>query len=70
MPRALGRMVVPHGLDERLDRDHPVGVEQQRGQHDLLPGALELDAVPLAPELERPKDAKLDFRHRTSTLRS
>ncbi len=49
---------VPHGVDELVHRDHPVGVQAQHRQDDPLPRAAEVERAPVEDELDRPEKSE------------
>jgi hypothetical protein len=55
----LGRVVVPHGVDQPVHRHDAVGVEQQRRQHPLLAGPAQGQPPGARRDLQRPQDPKL-----------
>lgn len=62
-PRTVRRIVTPGCLDQPVDRDHPVGLEQQHGQYGLGMPAAYSDRLPVNPHLDRPEHAELDGLH-------
>src|SRR5215471_3873698 len=54
------RMLTPEGVDQTVDRHHPVRTRQQQRQERPLQRSAELDDLPVPDHLERPKDPKLD----------
>ena len=64
------RRAAPHGVDQSVDGDDPVGLQEQGRQQDLLPVSVELDDVVVAPDRERTEHAEVDNAgHRTSPVR-
>ena len=58
-PRLRGKAAAPDAVDEDLDRDHPAGIHQQRGQHRLVLGGTEVDPERPGPQLDRAQHAEL-----------
>ena len=53
------RTLTPEGVDQTVDRHHPVRTRQQKRQERPLQRSAELDDLPVPDHLERPKDPKL-----------
>jgi hypothetical protein len=51
-----GRLPRPELVDQPVDRDHPVGVDQQQHEQGALLGAGDQDGTVVASHFERPKD--------------
>ena len=56
-----GRFAAVELVGQPVDRDDPIGVEQQDRQHGALPRSTEVDALPLVEDLERAEDAELEL---------
>jgi hypothetical protein len=61
--RGLWRLSGPQLLDQAVGGDHLTGIEHQQRQEGALLSPFQLERTSLHPDLERPEDAKLDFRH-------
>jgi hypothetical protein len=60
--RRLRNVVTPQVIDEPVDRDRPVGIDQQPREQGSLPPAAEFDGHTAAARLERAEDSESHVR--------
>jgi hypothetical protein len=56
------RALVPDEIDQMVDADDAVRVQQQRGQHGLLPPRRDAHLVTVGPHFEGPQDVEAGLR--------